>query len=245
MNNQKFILLLSFFLILATFLLFYLYTSEPKEIVILSSDNTKTKKKPKDPGGIVIPNSDSLIYDKLRKTNIASHDIRITSITEKPLRLKRNLNSQPKFLDSIDKILFDIEQHEKKIVKKDNDSRANNETTHVLHSADTKTPKLQITTGSGNRYKEKSPSINSITKENGYKIQLAVSYSFEDIAPYWHQIKTKHKILARADLITKKIKGKNERIFYLIMAGTYPSLSQAKLVCRKLSSAKQNCIITK
>ena len=62
----------------------------------------------------------------------------------------------------------------------------------------------------------------------------------------WQTISQKHrKILNDANLIIKKIEGKNERIFFLVMAASYPSLSHAKLLCKKLSKRKQNCIVTK
>ena len=53
------------------------------------------------------------------------------------------------------------------------------------------------------------------------------------------------KYLKNAQLVIKKVKTNNNRIIYLVMAGNYPSLNQAKLVCKKLVSSKQNCIVTK
>jgi len=218
----------------------YLYHSSGKEIVTLSQKNTDIKRKPKDPGGLTMPNSDSLIYDNLRKNNLSNYNVRIISTSEEPIKLERKNHMPAEFLDSIDKILLNIEQYE----NGNNLDLSNNNEDNNNSDIDDKS-KLQITYNSGERYTNKASNSRATSEESGYKIQLAVAYSAEEIEPRWKIIKSKHKILADSNLITKKVKGKNERIFYLIMAGNYPSLSQAKIICRKLSSAKQNCIITK
>ncbi|MDC0864917.1 SPOR domain-containing protein [Rickettsiaceae bacterium] len=235
MNKKKILLLIFFLFIFIGIAFVYLYHSGSKEIVTLSQKNTDIKRKPKDPGGLTMPNSDSLIYDNLRKNNSSNYNVRIISTSEEPIKLERKNHMPAEFLDSIDKILLNIEQY----ANSSNLDLSNNNS-----DIDDKS-KLQITYNSGERYTNKASNSRATSEESGYKIQLAVAYSAEEIEPRWKVIKSKHKILADSNLITKKVKGKNERIFYLIMAGNYPSLSQAKIICRKLSSAKQNCIITK
>ena len=72
------------------------------------------------------------------------------------------------------------------------------------------------------------------------------AYSQNEAQNKWATIQQKHKkILQGANLVVKRVEGKNEQIFFLVMAGSYPSLGHAKLVCKKLSRRKQNCIVTK
>ena len=42
---------------------------------------------------------------------------------------------------------------------------------------------------------------------------------------------------------TKKVKYDDGKFFYLILAGDYGSLSQAKTVCKKLAYNKQSCVL--
>jgi hypothetical protein len=104
---------------------------------------------------------------------------------------------------------------------------------------------LNVVKSSDNRYKVAEIRVVS-AEDEGYKIQLATAFSEGDAKKLWQEITRRHsKVLNGANLIAKKIDGKNERIFYLVMAGTYPSLNHAKLVCNRLTSRKQNCIVTK
>ena len=43
-------------------LFFYFKIQNSREIITLAPQEGETKRKPDDPGGIVIPNSDSLVY---------------------------------------------------------------------------------------------------------------------------------------------------------------------------------------
>ena len=44
----------------------YFYSPQAQDVVTLLPDDSATKKKPKDPGGLVLPNSDSLVYERLK-----------------------------------------------------------------------------------------------------------------------------------------------------------------------------------
>jgi septal ring-binding cell division protein DamX len=88
--------------------------------------------------------------------------------------------------------------------------------------------------------------LNKNSADSGYKIQLSSAWSEKEAKNEWERIQIRHiKYLKNAQLVIKKVKTNNDRIIYLVMAGNYPSLNQAKLVCKKLVSSKQNCIVTK
>ena len=103
---------------------------------------------------------------------------------------------------------------------------------------------LKITRLSGEN--NKLYKLNKKSADSGYKIQLSSAWSEKEANNEWERIQMRHiKYLKNAQLVIKKVKTNNNRIIYLVMAGNYPSLNQAKLVCKKLVSSKQNCIVTK
>lgn len=233
-----------------------------KEVLTLYPDEGQAKVKPSDPGGVIIPYSDNLVYNKLRSKDAKLDGIHFLPDPEKPIEIVRNtIESQPQFLDSIDEILANIEHYETELVEGDLDdndasdyimpnmltakdsepdnSEACNEVIFVAGA------KLQVIKALEDRYQLSRNNVVS-KGEQGYKIQLSSASSEADANKQWRRIRKKHsKILQDTHLIIKKVEGKNERIFFLIMAGTYPSLNQAKRVCKHLSYKKQNCIVTK
>lgn len=242
--------------------LYYLYPFGNKEVITLGPDEGVTKMKPKDPGGLIVPHSDSSVYDTLHSSNSKFSAVHVLPDPEDPMEIARNASSaQPQFLDSIDEILANIEYYEESIL--DNSLSGSVDSEHVLPnmlaSKDTKLnahdhddrmvlvsgTKLRVFKALEDRYE--APHDNVVLDiDGGYKIQLSSASSYEDAKIQWKQIKQRHhKILNNANLIIKKVEGKNERIFYLVMAGSYPSLNYAKMICRQLSFKKQNCIVTK
>jgi hypothetical protein len=236
----------------------YWFSSSNNEIITLSQDEDEIKRKPTDPGGLVIPNSDSLVYETIKGGDHVKRKENLLQEPEDPIKLSRRQEESAMMLDSIDEILDNIEYYENEYISV--------EKLPPTESIDYVVPnilqaKIEDKLDDNNIYVPET-SLNIIRalegsrkisdrqivfdEEAGYKIQLSSSYSQNDAKNQWQKIQQKHiEILRDANLITKKVDGKNERIFFLVMAGTYPSLSHAKLVCKKLSKRRQNCIVTK
>lgn len=235
----------------------YFYSSHSDDVVTLLPDDSETKKKPKDPGGLVLPNSDSLVYERLKGGSHRERKINLLPEPEEPIEIAKKQEVKTKLLDSIDEILDNIEYYENEyITSEDNDTENTDYVVPnvLLAKDDDKLDEnsIYVPGTSLNIIKaleggHKIANYNVVDEEEGgYKIQLASAYSQNDAMKKWQYISQKHrKILNDANLIIKKIEGKNERIFFLVMAGSYPSLSHAKLLCKKLSKRKQNCIVTK
>jgi hypothetical protein len=236
----------------------YFKIQNSREIITLSPQEGETKRKPDDPGGIVIPNLDSLVYEKLQKGVAKNRKINILPEPEVPMDLGQKVEDNPViYLDSIDEILANIEYHEEDVL--DNNLATTDElvipnaikSSMIVESEEEKQKieipgtELNIIKSSDNRFKVTEISVVS-AEDDGYKIHLTTAFSEGDAKKLWQEITKRHgKVLNGANLITKKIDSKNERIFYLVMAGTYPSLNHAKLVCNRLAARKQNCIVTK
>ncbi len=249
------------------------------DIPTLAPDDEITKKRPDDPGGIVIPNSDSLVYEKLKSDLEKNRAINLLPEPEQPIEIDRtpvaetSNTVQVVDMDAIDQILAKIEDEDPMSVLEEESKNTSLSGTSVENTGDLIMPndikntntssddskpidaqnydKVKIATSNLNiiksdqsRYKHSKPIEPSL--EQGYKVQLATSLSLADANKTWLEIKKRNgKILAGAKFLTKKIEGKKDRIFHLIMAGYYPTLNHAKLVCDKLISHKQNCIVVK
>ena len=252
----------------ALLLSYYLYTrhfshTNGKDIII-GEEQEEFKRRPIDPGGIIIPHSNSLIYEKLKPAKAPEAEINLSSDPEEPLELgfRSHVNDVAEY-DSIDDILakIDLEGDDKSAanvpsVGVDNTLNAvptsiiedggnvDNSTDENRGEAESNIPQLKITRLSGEN--NKLYKLNKNSADSGYKIQLSSAWSEKEAKNEWERIQTRHiKYLKNAQLIIKKVKTNNNRIIYLVMAGNYPSLNQAKLVCKKLVSSKQNCIVTK
>lgn len=244
---------------LLIYLIYHAFFFHSKAIITLEADQSPTKKKPEDPGGIVLPNSDSLVYDKLQEPK--KHKVNILPGPESPIEINRRSEPEPQFVDSIDEILANIEYYEnellsgghededgvktgdsilpnKRQLKTDPESKDEN----IVPLEDSE---LRVIKAEEDRYHIINYD-NISAEDNGYKVQLTAAYSSADAVKRWKNISTKYgKILQNKRLITKKVNGSNDRIFFLVMAGVYSSSDEAKRVCRKLMAAKQHCIVVK
>lgn len=260
MDRIKFIFITGFVIIAGSFAsYYYLHKKSKNEIITIAPDTDLIKKKPEDPGGIVIPNSDSLVYEKLQSGVKKNRKINILPSPEDPIIINNSVETDDSVisLDAIDEILSNIEYHDLYT----NDEASNNINEYVIpnilknqsneinEEVDDKilipSSMLNITKSQDNYFDFNDKNVIK-NENNGYKIQLSVASSEEDAKVHWQRIvNNNYKILGNANLITKRIEGSNNRIFYMILAGTYPSLNHAKLVCKKLISRKQNCIVIK
>lgn len=250
----------------ALLLSYYLYTrhfsyTNGKDIII-GEEQEEFKRRPIDPGGIIIPHSNSLIYEKLKPASAIETEVNLSSDPEEPLELgfRSHANDVAEY-DSIDDILakIDLEGEGKPAVNVSSPELDNTVTAELtsnmeddgnddnnpdVSKGEADIPQLKITKLSGEN--NKLYKLNNDSADSGYKIQLSSAWSEKEAKNEWERIQMRHmKYLKNAQLVIKKVKTNNNRIIYLVMAGNYPSLNQAKLVCKKLVSSKQNCIVTK
>jgi len=244
--------------------LFFFYSKyfmhSKNQDIVLSEEHEEHKRKPVEAGGIVIAHSSSLIYEKLNPGSVVLSKVNVLPDSEKPIELdfKSNPKNMPEY-DSIDDILAKIELQaeeespQKEAVTPDNVVMPNSidSSDELLHEQDATEPSnpltengLRITNLPEETNKLYNLNINSI--DSGYKIQLSSAWSEKEAQNEWKKIQARHvKYLKNAELVIKKVKANNDKIIYLIMAGHYSSVAQAKLICKKLTQAKQNCIVTK
>ncbi|MFV9875671.1 MAG: SPOR domain-containing protein [Rickettsiales endosymbiont of Dermacentor nuttalli] len=84
------------------------------------------------------------------------------------------------------------------------------------------------------------------TNKTGYKIQLGAFKSQKEVEIEWKKIKTRYaNILGKnTHSIEKKDLG-TKGIFYRLQVGPLNSETEARMICQKLSTYKQNCFVVK
>ncbi len=95
---------------------------------------------------------------------------------------------------------------------------------------------------------ENNKLIDNLTskRDSSFKIQLA-SVKSETLGKLeGERIQKKFpKILGELNISVQKIEPKKNKVFYLVLAGSFANISKAKAACRKLSAKDQICIVTR
>lgn len=261
MTNTKKIFLIWLIFISIFFGAHYFWHEKEVRVVTIEPAVGPIKVRPEEPGGIVIPNTDSLIYNQ---EIFNKKRIQLLPDPEEPINIPRpvldNTSDQLIYTDSIDDILNNLERYEKLYNEISNNADLTDDAAQsgIVESSETAELAVndQVTA-------EKEKAVNpydleiqkATTKrrwtknninQNGYLVQLGVAFNENDAANKWQLIKKKHnKLLGKREMILQKGQGSNGKFFYLIMTGYYESFSDAKYVCRQLIAQKQSCIITK
>jgi septal ring-binding cell division protein DamX len=240
---------------------YYNYDNESsKPIVTIYPDIENTKIKPQEAGGLVIPNSDNTIYDSLQSQKNINKKVNILPEPEAPINIMHQRTLDEEGLDPIDKILASIistgegeagkaqlnEQQVPDVILPDIiEMKPNTADEFVEEKTSTEKKGLniiKITTKANKLEQEKAKPKKAF---DHYKIQLASVKSESDAIKEGERIKAKNiKILNKSNITFRKVEDAKGNFFYLVLAGDYKSLSQAKSICKKLSNRQQNCIVT-
>lgn len=269
MVNRVFLIII--FLSILSAITYLVYTNYNQDsggqVVTIYHDQLPTKVKPKDSGGIVVPNANNIIYENLQQKKV-SKAIILQPEPEKPLNITKQQSVQStEDIDSIDTILFDIietdqagyEKHKlsKKedgteiilpnIIKNESVQKENlieQQTVPVAQQPNSNKVGLNIIKVTESHRKIDETQLNK-SNQGGYKIQLASVKSESEANQEGERIKKKYaKILNNTVVNIKKIQSSTGSFFYLVLVGNYQSISQAKVICKKLSDNQQGCIIT-
>lgn len=261
MTNTKKIFFIWLILIGSFFSAYYFWYEKEVQIVTIEPEAGAAKIRPEEPGGIVIPNTDSLVYNQ---EIFNKKRIQLLPAPEEPINIPRpildNSSDQLIYTDSIDDILNNLERYEK--LYSESSSNADLTDSEGQNGIPESVPTNEIAVNEQinsedqtgiNPYNleiQKATTKRRWTKnsvnQNGYLVQLGVAFNENDASNKWQLIKKKHsKLLGKREMILQKGQGNNGKFFYLIMTGYYESFSDAKYVCRQLIAQKQSCIITK
>lgn len=255
------IIILLFILSGVTYLVYTNYNQESGQVVTIYHDQSPTKVKPQDSGGIVIPNANNIIYENLQQKKI-SKPIILQPEPEKPLNITRQQSVQNgEDIDSIDTILFGIIETDQVKYEKDKLSK-NEEGTEIIlpntiknepvqneslieQQPDSNKAGLNIIKVTEQRRKIDETQLLNKSNQGGYKIQIASVKSESEANQEGERIKKKYaKILNNTMINIKRVQSNKGSFFYLVLVGNYQNINQAKAICKKLSDNQQGCIIT-
>ncbi len=254
-NNQfKFFLFFSLIIIASTtaYLIYSRPFSSLNEIVIIYPDESPTKIKPQETGGLVMPNSDNTIYESLQRSKPLIRKINILPEPEAPINISTKNPTVP--VDHIDAILAKVLMEETKTSNdKDQELKPVSELTitetELLDELEALMPKVNRKLNII-KIAEKTDKLEPTTRTkrlnlSHYKIQLGSVKSEMEGIQAGERIKKKYaKILDNPTISLKKIEDSKGHFFYLVIAANHYTISQAKNICKKLSAAQQECIIT-
>ncbi|HJD57390.1 MAG TPA: SPOR domain-containing protein [Rickettsia endosymbiont of Sericostoma sp. HW-2014] len=264
MVNRIFLIII--FLSILSAITYLVYTNYNQDsggqVVTIYHDQSPTKVKPQDSGGIVIPNANNIIYENLQQKKI-SKPITLQPEPEKPLNITKQKSVQgDEDIDSIDTILFDIIEtdqvkHKKLKLSKNEDGTEvilpniiKNEPVQteslIEQQPNSNKAGLNIIKVTEQRRKIDDTQLLNKSNQGGYKIQIASVKSESEANQEGERIKKKYaKILNNNTVINiKKIQSDKGSFFYLVLVGNYQNINQAKAICKKLSDNHQACIIT-
>jgi hypothetical protein len=203
----------------------YFYTGEPP---LLKAETLITRIKPEDPGGMVLDDYNS-IYDQIKSQN---HNIKsVTLIPEPELPIAITPIQDIAETDAIDSIVSGI--IDTNITPQE--SKENIENIETAKS-------LKIITSSDNH------NIKTQVKrlKAAYYVQVASTRTTTQAKKEFIRITKSHgKLLANIEHKIDKYNIANKGAYYRLLLGPLNGSAHAKLICKKLATAKQTCIIKK
>ena len=199
----------------------YQYYQSSKPIITIYPDELPTKIKPS-----IIENNQAAVHSTIYE-NLIAKDLNIKTVKllpdpEKPINIdSRNQSQSDESFDEISNLIA--------LIEPSNNSK--NETDLNI---------IKLKKGS----KDKASNAKNCKNNGNYKVQLGSVKSEAEAIQEGERIKKRFpKILQNVVITTKKVKYDDGKFFYLILAGDYGSLSQAKVVCKKLAYNKQSCVL--
>ncbi len=205
----------------------YFHAGEPP---LLKADTLITRIKPDDPGGMVIDGYNS-IYDQIKSQNHSSKSVTLIPEPELPLTIIPAQNEAES--DVIGSIVSGI--------------------------VDTNTTTTTVADHENSENIEEAKSLKIITApddlrikapvkrpKSAYYVQVASAKTNSQAKKEWIKISKSHsKLLGNIDYKIEKYNIANKGTYYRLLLGPLNGSSHAKLICKKLATAKQTCIIKK
>lgn len=255
LNLKKVIGSIFLITVILVFVYLYLFGNNNQQMVpIIHADTNQTKIRPHEAGGIIIPNADNIVYDNFTNSS-SSKKISLLPEPEQPLAINYQKNIDNELIESINAMLANALPSEESSAQSDNfydrlilnnsDGEVTEDSLSNAQPSKTKKNSLNIIKIPHKDVSRFSESVNlNIGKSSSYQIQLASVRSEAQGIIEGERIKNKFlKILATSNIVLKKVSDNNDNYFYLVLAGSYPSLSKAKAICKKLSFRQQPCMI--
>ncbi|WP_253307973.1 MULTISPECIES: SPOR domain-containing protein [unclassified Rickettsia] len=242
-NNILFKIFIIVIILLTTGYFTYHYYYNNKPVITIYPDDSPAKIKPQQIETIKSFGIGSTIYENLTSKKTLIKDATFLPEPEKPI----NIESRKQIKEKIEDLIIDFSSLDQKMARLDKISdliSLNDMSSDISDSPKIEENKTGLNIIKVSRDDEKVKKAQNYDEVGGYKVQLASVKSEAEAIAEGERIKKKFiKILKNADITTKKVKYDDGKFFYLVLAGDYKSLAQAKAICKKLSYQQQSCVL--
>ena len=207
---------------------------ENEEVVTIAPTPKPVKVRPENPGGMVIPDQDKVIYSRLTQDAIPAKVEKLFPEEEKPVMPE--VVAEPVVPDEI--AVFQDE--DVKVIQLD----------EPVESAPVQVPEVVV-----EKQQEKAPAKTvevpkaepvAAAPKGEWKVQLFSSTDKAKVEKEWKLISKKQKALVSdmpMQIVPAKIPGKGT--FYRLQIGAFETRQMASNLCAKLKKQKQECIPAK
>lgn len=251
-----------FILALIGFFAFNAEKDDSEEITTITASPDVIKEAPEQAGGLVIPDQDKLVYNRIRTDNVTTKVESLFPEPEKPvlpqiLAIEQNAPEETfvgmnevKGVDPLNEQNAPqakpdaLAKEEKTVVTQEIEKPVlpveNKVTTPIV--VDDK-PKKEVITLTPFAPKETTQKL----KETGiWRVQLFASNNRQAVDKAWARIQTQHvKMISNMSYLIKKVDIPGKGSFYRLQVGQFPNREMAEALCSKLKAQKQDCIPTK
>lgn len=260
-KSHKYFLLISASILVLLGCLWYNHSVNKSEPPLLKADLLPKRIKPEAIESEIVSNNDS-IYDTLKNQSESIKTVNLVPEPETPINLNPQKSKQED--DAIDNIISNIvdeanKQEPEILTSESQDNEAPAKATIHNDILTSENPPEDSSTINEQKPEIKSLNIVTIpsdaandTKEKvipksyktDYYIQIASTRTKAQADKEWNRIsKSQSKILSGLGHKIVKHEMVGSGVFYQLLTGPIKNSSNAKLVCKKLVNAKQNCII--
>lgn len=249
-----FVLIVVLGISLAGFFMFKSTEDESDEVVMITASPDVVKELPKHAGGMVIPDQDKLVYNRIRSDNVTTKVESLFPEPEKPvvpqiLTIEQNA-PETKFVDVNEmkavNPLEEVKKEEKPLPAKVEEKVvvAQPEVKPVASKEEVLKPKKEEI-----ELKQTvlaKPQKEPVVSKEIWRVQLFASNSKVAVEKAWKNIQKKHvKLLSNMSYLIKKVEIPGKGNFYRLQVGQFPSRAMADGMCSKLKAKKQDCLPVK
>ena len=205
---------------------------ENEEVVTIAPTQKPVKVRPENPGGMLIPDQDKVIYSRISQDEIPAKVEKLFPEEEKPIMPEVAAETE----DPVAGIPVIEEIQEVKIIQGEPLPEKEKQVQEVKQE-------VKISEKMETKKVEKS---KAEVKKGEWKVQLYSSTDKAKVEKQWQVISKKQKALVSdmpMGIVPAKIAGKGT--FYRLQVGAFETREMAANLCAKLKKQKQDCIPAK
>lgn len=246
----------------------------PDELIVITARETPVKERPEHPGGMVIPDQEKQIYDRLRVDAVPTKVESLFPAPEKPV-VPDNLITDSQLAAVLQEEPYDVMEapvipsavsalkmavtpeetpKKEKIILKKHPLEGVKSSKTAQANVPLPEPKPEITlketqkTTTSAKSKSGSASEKETVKSesNMWRAQLMSSSNKETVEKAWPKILEKNKtLLSNMSHEIKSVEIEGRGTFYRLRVGQFKTREMASGLCQKLKANKQDCIPSK